>query len=369
MRGALAALIIRELLILSRSARGIAALLVPPLFQLLLFGYAATFDVSRVPIAIMNEDQGPEGRELVARFAGSPLFEVVARPARDTDIAALVDGGDVALAVRIGQRFSADLAGGNPADVHVIIDGRLLNTALAVQSHAASVIAGFNRDLIAESGLPRPPAFTVTRAWFNPNLLSHWYVIPGLIAKILLSVTLTTLALAIVRERDLGTFERTLMTPVTPLGIVIGKAVPALLVGFMQGMALAAMAILWFEVPFRGSWLLLAAALVAMLLSAIAIGLLISALARTQAQAILGSFAVLVPAIMLSGFATPIASMPEAVQLLTVLNPIRYFIAITRGLFLRGSDWAAIWPELWPMIVITAAAFTGAYALVRRRMD
>ena len=363
------ALIAKELLVLVRARAGVVALIAPPVLQLFIFGYAATFDVNSVPIAIMNEDHGPQGRELAARFAGSPLFDVVALPTRETEIRPLVDRGQVVMVLRIGQRFSADLSGGQPADVQVIIDGRILNTALTAQGYAALVVAGFNRDHIAANGLARPTALSVTRAWFNPNLLSHWYVIPGLVAKILLIVTVTTTALAVTRERELGTLERLLVAPVTPLQILIGKAVPALATGIAQGIMLSALTIFWFGVPFRGAIVLLAVSLAAMLLSAVGVGLMISSLARTQPQAILGTFLFMVPAIMLSGFATPIASMPQWIQTLTLANPIRYFIVIVRGLFLRGNGWDFVWPQFWPMMLIGIATLTVSYLMIRRRLD
>jgi ABC-2 type transport system permease protein len=369
MLGQTLALIEKELLVLLRAPRGLLALIVPPLLQLMIFGYAATFDISRAPIAIMNEDQGLQGRELAARFSGSPLFVVVSRPTREAEMRRLIDRGDVMLAVRIGQRFSAELARGSPADLQVLIDGRPLSTALSVQSYAAAVIARFNLDYLATSGLPRPTALTVTRAWFNPNLLSHWYVIPGLVAKLLLMVTLAGSALAVARERDLGTFERLVAAPLTPLQILAGKVVVAFVVGFAQGLAMSALAALWFGVPFRGAVALLAVALATLMLSAIGLGLLISSLARTQPRAIFGTFAFMVPAIMMSGFAIPISSMPEWMQLLTLANPIRYFIVIMRDVFLRGSGWEVVWPELWPMAVIAFATLAVSYCMLRRRLD
>lgn len=369
MLGQILALVAKEFLVVIRAPRGIAAVLVPPILQLFIFGYAATFDVDRVSIAIMNEDQGPQGRELAARFSGSARFDVVALLSRASEIGPLVDRGDVVMVLHIGQHFSADLAGGGPADVQVIVDGRPLNTALVAQRNATAVIAGFNQDYIAAAGLPRPTALTVTRAWFNPNLLSHWYIIPGLLAKVLLITTLTTGALSVTRERELGTLERLLASPLAPLQILLGKAVPALAIGLIQGLALSALTILWFGVPFRGAFVLLVASLAAMLVSAIGIGLLISTIARTQPQAIIGMFAFMVPAIMLSGFATPISSMPVWIQGLTMLDPIRYFIVIARSLFLRGSGWHFIWPQLWPMLLIGTATLIVSYWMLRRRLD
>ena len=355
----LCALLTKEFLLLLRGRRGLLALLLPPVLQLMLFGYAATFDVTAAPIAILNEDLGTGGRELAARFASSPLFRLIALPTTEAELTRLVDEGDAVLALRIGQRFSAELGRGTASDLQIVIDGRPLNTALMVQSYAQSIVAGFNRDHIALNGLPRPLAATVTRAWYNPNLLSHWYVVPGLVAKILLIVTLTSATLAIVAEREQGTLERLVASAVSPLQLLIGKTLPAFLVGFGQGMAMTALTAWWFGVPFRGSLPLLALSLAAMLLAAIGIGLLISAAARSQPQAIVAMFLCMVPAIMLSGFATPIASMPDAIQALTAINPLRWFIAIMRGLFLRGSGWEEVWPLLRP-ILLTAGLSLGA---------
>jgi ABC-2 type transport system permease protein len=359
----------KELLVMARAPRGLAALVVPALIQLLLFGYAATFDVERAPMAIMNEDQGLQGRELAARFIGSPLFDVTALTTNETDLRSLIDRGQVVVALHIGQTFSAELGRGSAVDVQVIVDGRILSTAQTVQGYAATVIAEFNRDHVIANGLPRPAAFTVTRAWFNPDLLSHWYVIPGLVAKVLLIVVLTSTALSVAHERELGTLERLLAAPLSPLEILAGKAVPAMAIGFAQGLLLTAVTVGWFGVPFRGAGLLLAVALVAMLLATIGIGLMISTIARTPAQAILGTFAFTVPAVMLSGFATPIASMPEVIQLLTFANPLRYFIRILRDLFLRGSGWEIVWPQVWPMLLIGVVTLAVSHRMLRQGLD
>jgi ABC-2 type transport system permease protein len=361
------ALLTKEFLLLLRGRRGLLALALPPILQLMLFGYAATFDVTEAPIAILNEDLGNAGRELAARFAASPLFRLVALPTTEAALRRLVDEGDVVLALRIGQRFSAELGSGTASDLQIVIDGRPLNTALMVQSYAQSIVGGFNRDHIALNGLPRPLAATVTRAWYNPNLLSHWYVIPGLVAKILLIVTLSSATLAIVGEREPGTLERLRASGVSPLQLLLGKLLPALVVGFAQGMLMAALTGWWFEVPFRGSLPLLAAAMGAMLLAAIGIGLLISTAARSQPQAIVAMFACMVPAILLSGFATPIASMPDPIQTLTAINPLRWFIAIMRGLYLRGSGWDQIWPLLWPILLTAGVSLAASWALLARR--
>lgn len=366
MMGQLTALVTKELLLLLRDRRGRIALIMAPLIQMLIFGYAATFDISEMPIAIFNEDQGPQGRELAARFAGSPVFRIAALPLRESEVQALIDRSDVAMAVRIGQRFSAELRGGAVADVQVITDGRGLSTALALQNYAASIIAGFSRDYAAANGVLLPEAFTVARALFNPNLLSLWFAIPGLVGKLLLIANLTIVSIAIARERESGSLEQMFADRLGADRIIIGKAVPVILVGLVQGAALAVVGASWFEVPFRGNVGFFVVALAGMLFASTGIGLLISALARTQRQATLIAFMFMVPAIMLSGFATPVSSMPDWMQTITLINPLRYFIAIMRGLFLRDAGWTVVWQELWPMGLIGIAAYLAAFLVLRR---
>jgi len=366
MLGQILALMVKEFLAVAKGRRARMALIVPPLVQLLIFGYAATFEVDDVPIAILNEDHGPEGRELAARFAGSPMFSVAALPTRDTEIPPMIDRAEIMAAVHIGQRFSADLRSGNAPDVQIITDGRRLNTALTVQNYATSVVARFNRDYAAANGFARPAAVTVTRAWFNPNLLSHWFVIPALAAKLTLIAVLTMAALSIARERELGSLEQLLVSSLTPLQIVAGKAMALLAIGLLQGLVITALGAVWFDVPFRGSAWLLALSLAAALVSIIGVGFAISSLASTQRQATLGAFLFMVPAVMFSGFATPISSMPGWMQAMTLVNPFRYFVTVMRSLFLRGLGWDLIWPQLWPMVLIGMVCLGASYWLLRR---
>jgi ABC-2 type transport system permease protein len=357
----------KEFLTLMQDRRGRIALLMAPLIQMLVFGYAATFDIVRMPIAILNEDHGTHGRELAARFAGSSAFSIAALPTHQSEILQLVDRADVAMVVHIGQRFSADLHAGTVGEVQIITDGRRLNTAITLQSYASSVVAGFSRDYAAANGLSRPEAFTVTRAWHNPNLLSYWFAIPGLIGKLLLIANLAISAVSIARERESGGLEHMIVRRLGGAQILIGKAVPPIVIGLMQGTALAVVGAFWFDVPFRGSVTFFVISLIALLFTSTGVGMLISVLARTQRQATLGALLFVVPAVMLSGFATPISSMPGWMQAVTLFNPIRYFIAIMRGLFLRDADWTVIWPQLWPLGLIGLGAYLATAIILRLR--
>jgi ABC-2 type transport system permease protein len=208
----------------------------------------------------------------------------------------------------------------------------------------------------------------VQRAWYNQNLLSRWFVVPGLTAILTLVLTLVTTSLSVARERELGTLDQLLVTPLRPWQILLGKTIPALLIGVLEGAAIGIVGSYWFEVPFVGSIALLGIALFVYLLSAIAVGLMISSLSNTQQQAILGNFLFMVPAISLSGFATPISSMPQWIQWVTITNPMRYFLVIVRGVFLRDIGWSLIWPQLWPMAVIGVISLAISLALFRHRL-
>ena len=354
----------KEFWLLWSDRRSRLTLIIPPLLQLIVFGYAATFNVDHAPIAIFNEDTGPYGRELSARFSGSTTFQVTALPTTERQIRPLIDNAEVMMALHIGQRFSAELHAGRPPNVQVILDGRRLTTALTVQSYATAIIAAFNKDYVAANGFDRPAAATVTRAWFNPGLESHWFILPGLVAKLVLIATLT-IAVSIARERELGSFDRMFALGLSPFQILAAKSAAPVTIGFLQGVVMSALAAFWFGVPFRGSIGLLLLCILVFVVAATGIGIMLSARAKTQRQATLRVFLFVVLAIMLSGFATPISSMPEALRAVTYLDPLRYCNLILRALFLRDVSWDFYWAQLWPLAVIGLVTFTASYILIR----
>jgi len=343
-------------------------IIVPPIVQLLVFGYAATFDVNHVATAIYNEDRGLAARTLIGRFEGSPTFDVVARLNQETQIAEAIDRKKASLVVHVGQTFSRDVIDRRPAMVQLVVDGRESNTALIILGYASRIIADFNRDWLMEHGEAQPPASLVVRAWFNPNLLSRWFIVPGIVALLTLIVTLVVTALTVAREREAGTFEQLLVTPLRPFEILVGKSVPALVIGLVGASVIILAAILWFEVPFRGDLLLLYVGLFLYVLAVIGVGLMISSISRTQQQAILGAFLFVVPAVILSGFATPIANMPPIIQGVTLFDPMRYFLVIVRGIFLEGLPPEYVYQHLWPMALIAVFTLSGAAWLFRRRL-
>ena len=362
------ALMKKEFLTLFKDKRSRFVVIGPPIIQLLVFGYAATFDLTNLPYAVYNEDPGMASRDLLANFTGSPNFQQISSIANQTQIAPLIDGKKVLLVLHIGQNFSRDLSLGRAADVQVIIDGRDSNTALLALNYARSVVNRFNQQWADKNGLPAPPAYLETRAWFNPNLESRWFFIPGIVGVLTLVVTMLVTALSVAREREQGTFDQLLVTPLRPVEILIGKALPGFIIGLGEATVITLVAVLWFKIPLLGHLLTLYTGVVLFLLSAIGMGLMISSLAVTQQQGMLGAFLFLVPAIILSGFATPIANMPSLVQDLTLVNPMRYFLVIIRGVFLEGTPFHLLIHQFWPMAVIGVVALTFAGWLFRHRM-
>lgn len=364
MWGRLLALIIKELLSVWRDKKSRFVLIVPPLVQLAVFSHAATYDVTDVTLALFNQDHGLASRELVARIQGSPTFARLRVVDSEAAMAAAIDARDAMAALRIPPDFSRRVESGQGASVQLVLDGRRSNTAQIAAGYLAAIIIEHNAALS-----PRAAPTLVTRAWFNPNLESLWVVVPGLVGVLTQVVALVVTGLSVARERELGTFEQLLVTPLRPWEILVGKTAPGLLIGLVEGSIIVAASQLWFQVPLTGSLLLLDGALTVFLLCIIGVGLFISALAATQQQAIMGSFFFLVPTMILSGFATPVANMPDWLQTLTLINPVRHFLVVLWGVFLKDLPAALVWQSVWPMALLAVLTLTGAAWLFRRRLS
>ncbi len=362
------ALIVKEFLALLKDKRSRFVIIGPPIVQLVVFGYAATYDLNRVPFAIYDEDNTVLSQRLTERFSGSTTFELVGRIDHDAGIAPMIDGKRALMVLHIGPRFSDRLASGDSAPVQVIVDGRNSNTALLALNYVRDVLLAFTADWAAEQQRPPPPAKLEMRAWFNGNLVSQWFIVPGIIGLLTLVVSLLVTALSVAREREEGTFDQLLVTPLRPVEILIGKSVPGLIIGLLESTLIVLLTVYWFEVPLRGHIGALYLGLFLFLLANIGIGLMISSMAVTQQQGLLGAFLFLVPAVILSGFATPIANMPELVQQLTLINPMRYFLVIVRGVFLEDAGMDLLADQYWPMAVIALCSLAAAGWLFRRRM-
>ena len=364
-------LIIKELLALARDPKGRFILIVPPLIQMTVFSLAATQEVKNVRMAVLNEDYGTSARDLVARFSGSPYFTEVRMLRGEADIGPAIDARAVLMVLSIGPNFSRDLAAGRPTTVQLILDGRRSNAAQIVAGYAEGILDGYNQELATVRRLPPPPPPSVLapRVWFNPNLDTTWFTVPSLLAILTTLMGLVVTALSVAREREVGTFEQLLVSPLSPVEIIIGKTIPALLIGVAEGTGMILVGVLVFRVPLTGSVTLLYASMVVYLAAVIGVGLFISSLAHTQQQAILGAFVFMVPAMLLSGFASPIENMPDWLQTATLANPIRHFMVIVKGLFLKNMPAAEVLRSLWPLAVIACVTLAAATWLFRHRLE
>lgn len=361
-------LVLKEFLALLKDKKSRMVIIVPPMLQLMVFGYAATFDLNHVPFAVYNEDRGAAARDLIAHFSGSHSFQLVSRITHEAQVRPLIDNKDVLLVLHIGPDFSRKLAQGRTADVQLLIDGRNSNTALLASNYARDIVNAFNTEWSARQGLSAPPAHLEMRAWFNPNMESRWFIVPGIVGLLTLVVTMLVTALSVAREREQGTFDQLLVTPLRPVEILIGKALPGLIIGLFEASLIITLAVLWFHVPLIGHLATLYTGVLLFLLSGVGVGLMISSLSVTLQQALLGAFLFMVPAVILSGFSTPIANMPPLVQDFTLLNPLRYFMVVLRSVFLEGAPFGLLVPQFWPMAVIGVVTLAAAAWLFRRRM-
>jgi ABC-2 type transport system permease protein len=365
-----------------REPRMRVLLFVPPLMQLVIFGYAVNLDVDNVRIAWMDLDHTPESRDLLAGFQGSGRFKVVATPTREDEIQALMDGGTVQAVVRVLPGFARDLGRGRATAVQILVEGTNSNTASLVTSYASQIVSDYSAKVLARQmqqkkmaggqapvNLNIPDLGARTRVWFNPDLKSRNYFVPGVIANIIMIVTLMLTSLAIVREKEIGTMEQLMVTPMRPIELMVGKTLPFALVGLFDVILVTSAALLIFHIPLRGSALLLLASATLFLLTSLGAGLFVSTISQTQQQAMMGAFMFSMPCFMLSGFAFPIRNMPVAVQYLTYLNPLRYFIEIVRGLFLKGTGFAVLWPQMAILAVYGVSVVTLSALRFRKRLD
>ena len=359
----------KEFLALLKDKRSRFIIIIPPLVQLLVFSYAATFDLNQVPFAVFNEDPGVASRQMLARFDGSPSFHLVGELDHEGQIAQLINNKQVLMILHFGPHFSRDLLLGRPSRLQLVIDGRNSNTASVLVGYVRNIVIDFNQDWAEIHGQPVAPARLEVRAWFNANLESRWFIVPGIVGLLTLVVSVLVTALSVAREREAGTFDQLLVTPMRPLEILIGKVLPGFIIGAAEATLIILVAVQLFDIPLRGSLTALYVGLFLFLLSAIGVGLMISSIAVTQQQGLLGAFLFLVPAVILSGFATPIANMPELVQKLTLLNPLRYFLLILRGVFLEGDSLDLLWPQYWPMALIGLVTLVSAGWFFRNRLN
>ena len=337
---------------------------VAPVIQLLVFGYAVSTDVRNTKTLVVDGDRGRASRELVEAFTASGYFRIVAVSDRPADLVRALDHGDAALGILIPPGFSRDLMQGR-AQVQLLFDGTNSNTATVARGYAERIVQTFGQRRMPAAGQAVPAVDLRSRAWFNPDLESRDYNVPAVVGALLLLLCLLLTSLAVVREREIGTLEQLLVSPLEPGELILGKTLPFALIGLVDLVLVTAIALFWFGVPFRGSYLLLLAASILFIFSALGLGLLISTISNTQQEAFMAAFLVFLPAILLSGFMFPVSSMPKIFQLITLLNPLRHYLEIVRALFLKGAGPGALWHQLLALL----AMGTGLLWLAARRFQ
>jgi ABC-2 type transport system permease protein len=358
----------KELLAILKDRSSRVILIVPVLMQSLLFGYAATYDLSRVDYARLDQSRGAASTALVARLDGTGVFRRQATLASPDEIAPLINRQAVLLAIQIGPDFERRLLAGEAAPIQLIIDARNSNTAGSASGFVGSVVNAFNDDWRRAHGGALAPVRIESRAWFNPNLETRWNILPGMIAAISMIQTLLLTALSVAREREQGTFDQLLVTPLSPAEIMIGKALPPVGVGLVQSSLVLGIALLWFRVPLAGSLATLYVGLLFFTVASVGIGLSISAVSANMQQAMLYTFMLIMPMMLLSGFATPVSNMPEVLQIATYANPLRFAIDLVQRVYLEGVGMAEVWRDLIPLVVIAAVTLPLAAWLFRHRL-
>ncbi|MFH1518212.1 MAG: ABC transporter permease [Pseudomonadota bacterium] len=356
-------LIIKEMLAIWRDPKGRAVILVPPLLQLVIFAFAMTMEVRNVDIAVLNLDTGSRGRDVEAGILGASPFDEVIGLQSVSQIQEVIDSQRVIAVVHIGQDFTRRIETGQSADVQIILDGRKSNASQIANSYLSGIISRVSAT--AYPGGSAPEAIRI-RHWFNPNLEYAWFTLPGLVATITLLTTIIVTALSVARERELGTFDQLLVSPLRPIEIVVGKSAPGLIFGYLHGTFFILVAVFGFKIPFAGSLLALYGSMFFYLLAVIGIGLFISAISSTQQQAILGAFVFASPAVLLSGFMSPVENMPGWMQLATQINPLRHFLHISQGVFLKDLPLSEVARSTVPLILIAMVTLPASAWLLRK---
>jgi ABC-2 type transport system permease protein len=349
---------------------------VAPVLQLLIFGYAVSFDVNNLTTAVCDLDRSPASRALVQRMVGSGYFRVVAEVQSPRELDRLLDMGHAQVAVSLPRGLQRELLAGQRPQVQALFDASDSNTAGVGSGYLTGVVEQFGQEYLAERmsrlapGVRALPQVELRpRVWFNPELRSVDYMVPAVLAQILMVVTGVLMSLAVVREREAGTLEQLIVTPLRPWELIVGKLLPFVAIGFVDAVLVVLMALYWFHVPLRGSLFLLLCMTIPYLMNTLGMGLLISTVSRTQQQALMTAFFFLLPMVLLSGFIFPIANMPHALQVVTYALPLRYFLEIVRGIFLRGAGPGILWPQGLALLGLGTLLLGTAVWRFRKHLD
>lgn len=356
-------LIRKELLAIFKDPANRIVLFAPAFVQTLLFGYAASFDLTNVPYAVLDQSHSEASSEFLARLDGTGVFRRQATLATPDQIASVIDEGRILMAISLPADFADKLAAGDAAPVQLILDGRNSTTAGSAAGYVSSVAAAFNAQRSGNQGVQ-----IVRRAWFNPNLESRWQIVPAMVATLSMLQTLLLAALSVAREREQGTFDQLLVTPLTPLQILIGKSIPSIMIGMMQSTIVLMISLLWFSIPMAGSLWLLYLGLLGFTGASVGIGMTLSAVALNMQQAMLYTFLIIMPLTLLSGLITPIRNMPEVLQIATYVNPLRFGVDLVRRVYLEGAGLGDIYHDFIPMFAVAAVTLPLAGWLFRNRL-
>jgi ABC-2 type transport system permease protein len=370
-------MLIKEFIQVFRDKRTRFVLFGPPIIQMLVFGYAATFEIYHVPTVVLDLDHSQESRDLVSRFTSSPYFDVQRQLTDYRQLGELVDRGDATIGMQINPGFAQNLRKGHAAPLQVIVDATNSNTALIASGYINQIALGFARDYqrdridrISPQMVEKLPSVQLEqRPWYNPELRSRWFFIPGIIGSLTLVLVVSLTAFAVVREREIGTLEQIMVTPIRPAEFILGKTLPFFLIGLFDVSLIATVGTFWFQVPFRGHLAVLFLGAVLFLISMLGVGLLISTVSSTQQQAMVTSFFFIMPSIAFSGFGFPISTMPQWLQYLTYLIPLRYFLVVLRGTYLKGVGLDILWPQMAAMGVLGTALLTIAILRFHKAID
>jgi drug efflux transport system permease protein len=369
MFGKIYSLIIKEFITILQDTKTRIVLISPPLVQLFIFAFAATLDVENVTIGVYNQDYGKQSTELVKRFVESKTFTNIKFFNNYNQIKTSLDNQEVIMVIHIDTTFSKKILAKEIAKVQLLLDGRKSNSSQIVLGYANKIIDQYSNELSKQFNLISPDTILIPRNWYNPNLLYKWFTVPGLVGILTMLISLVITSLSIAREREIGTFEQLLVSPMRPLDILIGKTIPAIILGMVEGSIILCAAIFIFKIPFTGSLLALYFSMFLFVLSIVGIGLFLSSLCKTQQQALLSVFVFMSPAVILSGFATPIENMPIFLQKITLINPLRFFIVIVRGIFLKNLPFAEVLKNIYPIALIALFNLLFATWFFRKRIE
>ena len=370
-------MLIKEFIQVFRDKRTRFLLFGPPIIQMVIFGYAATFEIHHVPTVVLDLDHSQESRELFSRFSSSPYFDVQRQLTDSRQMGELIDQGKATVGLEIHAGFAQNLRKGQIAPLQVIVDATNSNTALIASGYITQIALGFAQDYqkdriyrIAPQMVERIPSVQLeSRPWYNPDLRSRWFFVPGIIGSLTLVLVVTLTAFAVVREREIGTLEQIMVTPILPGEFILGKTLPFFLIGLFDASLIATVGTLWFQVPFRGHILVLATGVILFLLCMLGVGLLISTVSSTQQQAMVTAFFFIMPAITFSGFGFPISTMPPWLQYFTYLSPLRYFLDVLRGTYLKGVGMEILWPQMAAMAGLGLSLLTIAVLRFHKALD